>query len=89
MKGTIPVEVSALFSTGTSGRTDVREVMSYAPATFHKLYLLFVDADDSSVGIGRMAVSDHETVRQRGDLQVIADTGHRAALRNQIAESFQ
>ena len=63
--------------------------MSYPPAPLHQLHLLFVDADDSAVRVGRLAVSDHEAVRQRGDLQVVADPGHRASLRNQIAEILQ
>ena len=73
----------------TAGGADVREVMSYPPAPLHQLHLLLVDTDDSAVGVGRLAVTDHEAVRQRGDLQVVADSGHRASLRNQIAEILQ
>ena len=65
---------------------DVREVVAHAAAALHELHLLLVDAEDASVGVGRMLVADHEAVRQRRHLEVVADAGHRAALRNDIAE---
>ena len=73
----------------TARRPNMRKVVSYAPAPLHQLHLLFVDADDTAVRVGRILVADHKTVRQRSDLQIIADTGHRAALRNHILEIFQ
>ena len=46
-----------------AGGPDVRQVVPDASAAFHQLHLFFVDADDAAVRVGRMAVSDHKTVR--------------------------
>ena len=60
-----------------------------AAAAFHELYLLLVHTEDSAVRVGVLAVSDDEAVRQRSDLQIVADTGHRAALRNDVTEMVE
>ena len=49
----------------TARRPNMRKVVSYAPAPLHQLHLLFVDADDTAVRVGRILVADHKTVRQR------------------------
>ena len=36
-----------------------------------------------------MLVADHEAVRQRSHLEIIADAGHRAALRNNVTEMVE
>ena len=70
-------------------RTDLAHVMSYAAAPFHQLHLLLVDAHDGTVGIGIAVQSDDETVGQRGYLVMVADTCHRTACRDDIAEMVQ
>ena len=74
---------------GAARGAQMREVVSHAAAPFHDLHLLLVHADDAAVGVGRLLVADDEAVRQRRDLQVVADAGHRAALRNYIAEMVE
>ena len=71
---------------GTARGAQVREIVSHAAAPFHDLHLLLVHADDAAVGVGGLLVADDEAVRQRSDLQIVADTGHRAALRDDVAE---
>ncbi len=69
--------------------TDVREVMPHAAAPLHQLHLLLVHAEDAAVGVGGMLVADHEAVRERRHLEIIADTGHRSALRNDVTEMVE
>ena len=71
---------------GAACGTQVRKVVTYATATLHQLYLLLVDADNTAIRVSGVLVTDHEAVRQRCNLQCVADTGHRAALRNHVAE---
>ena len=73
----------------TARGTDVREVVPHAPAALHQLHLLLVHAEDAAVGVGRMLVPDHETVRERGHLEIVADTRHRATLGDHIPEMIQ
>ena len=47
------------------------------------------DADDAAVRVGRVLMADHEAVRERGHLKVVADTRHRAALRNDVTEMVE
>ena len=67
----------------------MREVVSHAAATFHQLDLLFVDADDTAVGVGGFFMADHKAVRDRGDLQIVADAGHRSTLRYGVLETVE
>ena len=69
--------------------TDVREVVPHAAAPLHQLHLLLVHAEDAAVGVGGMLVADHEAVRQRRHLEIIADAGHRSALRNDVTEMVE
>lgn len=70
-------------------RADVREVMPHTAASLHELHLLLVHAENAAVGVGRMLVSDDEAVRERSHLEVVADTGHRAALRDHVTEMVE
>ena len=60
--------------------------MPHAPAAFHQLHLLLVPAEDAAVGVCRILVADDEAVRKRSRLEVVADTGHGTALRDDVAE---
>ena len=71
---------------GATRGTQVREVVAHATATFHQLYLLLVDTDNTAIRVSGVLVADYEAVRQRCNLERVADTGHRAALRNDVAE---
>ena len=73
----------------TARGTDVRKVVTHAAAPFHQLHLLFVHAEDAAVRVGGVLVADQEAVRQRRHLEIIADTGHRSALRNDIPEMVE
>ena len=68
---------------------DVRKVVTHAAAAFHQLNLLLVHAEDAAVGIGGILMADDEAVRQRRHLEIIADAGHRAALRNDVTEMVE
>ena len=74
---------------GAACRTKVRQVVTHATTTFHKLHLLLVNTDNTTIGVGRGAVTDNKAVRQRGNLQIVTDTRHRASLRNNIAETIE
>ena len=65
------------------------EVVAHATATLHELYLLLIDTDDAAVAVGLTVESDHKAIRQRAHLEVVANTGHRAALGHRIAEIAQ
>lgn len=60
--------------------------MADAAAPLHELDLLLIDADHSAVGVGVAFDADDEAVRQGGDLVVVADAGHGAALGDDVAE---
>ena len=68
---------------------DVRKVVAHAAAAFHQLDLLLVHAEDAAVGVCRILVADDEAVRQRRHLEIVADAGHRAALRNDVTEMVE
>ena len=70
-------------------RADVREVMPHTATSLHELHLLLVHAENAAIGVGRMLVSDDEAVRERSHLEVVADTGHRAALRDHVTEMVE
>ena len=73
----------------TTARTDVAEVVSHAAAAFHQLHLLLVDFHNAAIRVAVAAVANNKTVRQRNDLKIIADTRHRAALGDDVAEIFE
>ena len=58
--------------------------MAYTTPTFHQLHLLLVHTDNTAIRVGGVAVANHKAVRERGNLQVVANTGHRATLRDDI-----
>ena len=64
----------------------MREVVTHATATLHKLHLLLVHTEDTAVRVGRVLMSDNEAVRQRRHLHIVTNAGHRSTLRNHIAE---
>ena len=64
----------------------MRKVVAYTTATLHKLHLLLVHTEDTTIRVCWILVADNEAVRERGNLKVIADTCHWAALWNDIAE---
>ena len=68
---------------------DVRKVVAHAAAAFHQLDLLLVHAEDAAVGVGGVLMADDEAVRQRRHLEIVADAGHRAALRNDVTEMVE
>ena len=74
---------------GATRGADVREVVTHTAATLHELHLLLVHAEDTAIRVGRIAVADDEAVRKRGNLEIVTDTGHRATLRNDVAEVVQ
>ncbi len=74
---------------GTSGRPDVREVVSDSAPALHELYLFLVDADDAAVGVGGVAVADDEAVGERRYLEVVADTRHGTSLRDDVTELLE
>ena len=63
--------------------------MTYAASTFHQLHLLLVGLHDTTVGVGVAIVADDETIRQRRNLEIVADARHGAALRHDVAEALQ
>ena len=65
------------------------QVMTNATTALHQLHLLLVNTKDSSVRVGITIQADHETVAQRCHLEIIADTGHRTACRDDILEMIQ
>ncbi len=71
---------------GAVGRAQVREVVAHAAAPLHELHLLLVDAEDAAVGVGGVLVADDEAVGERRHLEIVADAGHRTALRDHVAE---
>ncbi len=74
---------------GAARGADVRQVVAHAAAALHELHLLLVHAEDAAVGVGRIPVADHEAVRERRHLEVVADAGHRTALRDDVAEPVE
>lgn len=60
--------------------------MSDTATTFHQLHLFFIDADDGAIRVGRTIHADDKAVGQRGNLVIVADTGHGASLRNNVLE---
>ena len=54
--------------------------MSNSATALHQLYLLLIDLEDSSIAVRGSVETDHEAIRERGYLQIIADAGHGAAL---------
>ena len=67
----------------------MRQIVSDTTAPFHQLYLLFVDAENAAVRVGRSLVAYDKTVGKRGYLKIVAYAGHRSALRNDIAEMVE
>ena len=74
---------------GCAGGTQVRQVVTHSAATLHQLYLFLVDHQDSAIRVGGIVVTDHEAVRQRNHLVVVADAAHRTSLRNDILEVLE
>ena len=72
-----------------AGRTDMGEVVSHAAATLHKLHLLLIHLHNSAIGICRTVVSYNKAVGERGNLIIIAYSGHWASLRNNIFKPIQ
>ena len=66
--------------------TDVGEVVAHASPAFHQLHLLLIDAHDGTVRVGVAFQADDKAVAQRGNLVVVADAGHGAACRHDVAE---
>ena len=71
---------------GRAFGADVREVVADAAAPLHELHLLLVDTDHGAVRVGVALDANHEAVRERGDLMVVADARHGASLRHDVAE---
>ena len=72
-----------------TGRTQMRQVVTNATSTLHQLNLFLVDAHDATVRVGKSFVANYKAVRQRNNLLGIADSRHRAALRNNIFEVLE
>ena len=72
-----------------AGGTDMGEVVADAAAAFHELHLLLVDLHNAAVGVAGAAVADDEAVGEGDDLEVVADAGHGAALRDDVLEILQ
>ena len=69
--------------------TDMREVVSHTAATFHQLHLLLVGFHNAAVGVAKAGIAYHKAVGKRHYLEIVADTRHGTALRNDIAEAFE
>ncbi len=65
------------------------QIVPYSAAAFHELYLFLVDAHNAAVAVGLAVDTDYKTVRQRSGLSAVADSGHRASRRDNIAEIAQ
>ena len=63
--------------------------MSHSATALHQLHLFLIDLEDRPVTIGGSVETDHEAIRERGYLQIVADAGHGAALRDQVLEVVQ
>ena len=74
---------------GRAFRTDMTQVMAHTTAALHQLHLLLVDAQDGTIRVGIAIKANHEAVRERSHLIVIADSCHRAACGNNIFEVVQ
>ncbi len=74
---------------GAAAGAYVAQVVAHAAAALHQLHLLLVYLHNATIGVAVAAVADHEAVRQRNHLKIIAYARHRAALRNDVAEIFQ
>ena len=71
---------------GGSLGAEVAEIVAHAAAPLHELNLLLVDAHDAAGGLWVPVESDDEAVAQRHSLHIVADAGHGAALRHDVAE---
>ncbi|OAV74948.1 hypothetical protein Barb7_01486 [Bacteroidales bacterium Barb7] len=69
--------------------TDMGKVVPHTAAPLHQLHLLFVNADNGTVGIRPAVQSNHKAVRERSNLKVIPDTRHRASLWHDIPEMIK
>lgn len=67
----------------------MRQVVAYTAAALHQLHLLFVNADDCTVGVGCTFHAYYEAIGQGGYLKIIAYARHRASLRNNVFEVVQ
>ncbi len=65
---------------------EVRQVVTHAASALHQLHLFLVHEHDAPVAVGLSVDAHHEAVRERAHLEVVADAGHRAALRDYVAE---
>jgi len=63
--------------------------MPHPSAALHQLYLLLVHLQNAAIGIGITIVTHHKTVRQGGNLIVVANTGHGPPLRHNVFKIFQ
>ncbi len=68
---------------------DVGQVVAHASPAFHQLHLFFVDFDDAAVGVGLPVDAYDEAVGQRTYLEVVAYSGHRASLGDDVAEILE
>ena len=60
--------------------------MAHATTPFHQLYLLFVDTQNGTIGVGVTVKTYHEAVRQRSHLEIVTNARHRTSCRNNISE---
>ena len=70
-------------------RTNVGEVVTHASATLHQLHLLFIDFHNGTVRIRVAIKTNHETIREGGNLELISDARHRTSGRNNVTEMIQ
>ena len=74
---------------GAATGTDMAKIMTHAATTFHQLHLLLVNLHNPAVGVAVALVADDKAVAQRHHLEVVSNTAHGAALRNNILEILQ
>ena len=67
----------------------MRQVMPHASTTLHQLNLLLINTDNRSVRVRLSIQSYHKTIGERSDLKIVADTGHRTSLRNDVTEMIE
>ena len=63
--------------------------MPHSATALHQLHLLLIDLEDRPVAIRGSVETDYKAIGKGGYLQIVANAGHGAALRDQVLEVVQ
>ena len=74
---------------GAALGTKVRQVVAHTATAFHQLHLLLVGLHNAAVGVGIAVVADNKAIRQRRNLEIVANTCHGTALGYDVTEILQ